>query len=64
MACEGQYIMGMGGPIGLSDIAIGHAMDTYFEVKKKDKLKLSLSVRNFARTILSKKAEKESEGKK
>lgn len=44
--------MGFSGPIALSDAAIGHAMNTYFEVDNADKLGLSLAVRSFFRKVL------------
>lgn len=44
--------MGFDGPVGLNDSAICNAMDTYFEVDKKDKLELSLAVRYFYSKML------------
>lgn len=51
-ACQGQYIAGSGGIIGLNDMAIGHAMDYYFEVDPEDRLELSLKVRHLASMII------------
>lgn len=59
--------MGPAGPVGLNDVSINHAMDTYFEVDKKEKLQLSQNVRRFCGMILkekSKKMEQESKRKK
>jgi hypothetical protein len=56
--CKDQLIMGANGPISISDAAIGHAMKEYFDVEKKDKLSLSLSVRNFSRKVIKKQLEK------
>jgi len=59
-----QVIVGFGGAIGLNDIAVAYAMDNYFEVKKRDKLPLSLAVRRLCNKILVIKSEKASEKKK
>ncbi|KGO33212.1 hypothetical protein JT06_15870 [Desulfobulbus sp. Tol-SR] len=52
LTCQDQMVMGFSGPVGLNDIAIGHAMNTYFEVEKSDRLELSLAVRSFFRKVL------------
>ena len=51
--------MGFGGPIGLDVSAVHTCMTEYFEVKKKERLQLSLHVRSFCSLILNYKAEKD-----
>ena len=62
LTCQDQAIVGFDGPIALNDIAINHAMDTYFEVDRSDKLELSLSVRRFYCKVLKFLREKNSNG--
>ena len=52
LTCQDQMVMGFSGPVALNDVAVGHAMATYFEVADEDKLGLSLSVRSFFRKVL------------
>ena len=56
-----QVIVGFGGAIALNDVAVAYAIDNYFEVKKRDKVKLSMAVRKFCNKILVIKHEKAQE---
>jgi len=60
-ACGDQLLVGPAGAIGLNDIAIGYAMDTYFKVRKSEKLELSHVVRKFYSRILKFQKEKADE---
>lgn len=59
-----QVIVGFGGAVALNDIAVAYAMENYFEVRKREKLPLSMAVRRFCNKILVFKADKASEKKK
>lgn len=52
LTCSDQYIMGVNGPIGISDIAIQSAMKAYFTVAKEDRLELSLGVRALGKLVI------------
>ena len=58
--CQGQYIMGPGGPVALCMLAVNQAMDDY-QIDKEEKIEFSLKVRRIANVIISAQAEEAAE---